>query len=347
MKKILIVALMIAGSSAFATKARYNALGGAAHLTDVQIIFAIPSDMMLLPESMEFNFGTKYNAEGGMIKNHGDAKLGFFVGNQQEDRTTTYLDIDNPFTVLYGAKAGDMNWGVAFTYSSSTKKAGSAASTDDQSQSYMTLNGSVAMGDTTVALDLGLADKAKGDGTTDSNEISNTPMTLAVYHKISDWTAYFSYMSNVNKVDTGTEAKTTTSDMMVGAVHAMKSEGADFFYGFALDMKNQKDPNGDKTSEMYMPFILGIEADAASWLTLRGSVTQNVLLSSKKVTGTTPSGADTADHNTMVNAGLGFKFTKSVLDITLSATDMAATTPTPGKIDGTSFGAHAGLTYLF
>jgi hypothetical protein len=119
----------------------------------------------------------------------------------------------------------------------------------------------------------------------------------------------------------------------------MKSEGADFFYGFAYKMNDVKS-GGDKTSTSTLPMIFGIETDAASWLTLRGSVTQNVLLGSEKTTGSSPTGADSTDHNTTVNAGMGFKFTKSTLDITLSSA-------TTGAINGSSFGANAGMTYLF
>lgn len=337
---MLSLALIIAGSTAFATQARYGALGGAKHLTDMRTVFAIPSDMMLLPESMEFNFGNTTvgsNTDGGMIKAMDEARLGFFLGAGDKARGN-YLGAENPFSVAYSAKAGDMAWGVLFSYSASDKKNTSAA-TDDQTQSLMNLTGSIVMGDTTVALGLGLVDKAKGDGTSESNEVTQAPMELGVYHKLSDWTAYFTYGANTEKVKTATEAKTTSSSMELGAVHAMKSEGADFFYGLALEM-NEIKPDGGKTSEMYLPIIFGIEADAASWLTLRGSVTQNVLLSSEKTTGGTPSGANTVNHNTTVNAGMGFKFTKATLDIALTS---AAT----GVIDGSSFGANAGMTYLF
>lgn len=342
MKKLIGLVLIIVGSSALASKARYTALGKAEHLTDTQTMFSIPSDIMLLPEAMEFNFGSNavgQNTDGGMMKAMGEARVGFFLGAMDAARGSGYLGVENPFTILYGAKAGDMNWGVGFTYAASDKKM-TALATDDQNQSFMKLTGSVGMGDTTVALDLGLADKAKGNTTNETYEMTNAPMNLAAYHKVSDWTVYGKYESNTNKLKETAEVKTTESTITLGGVHAMKKEGADFFYGFAYRMMNQK--AGDvKTQETTMPFILGIEADAASWLTLRGSVTQNVLLGGEKVTGNaTPTGMDSVDHNTTVNAGMGFKFTKSVIDITLTAANT-------GAINGSSFGANAGMTYLF
>lgn len=344
MKNILIAALMVMSSSAFATKARYMSLGKAAHLTDMQTVRNIPSDMMLLPESMEFNFGTAStvgsDADGGMIKAMGDARLGFFLGTTDAIRQTTYLGIENPFSVAYGAKAGDMAWAVLFTYADSAKKVNPALATDDKKQSYMNLTGSVAMGDTTVALDLGLGDTATGNGTNETYKYKNAPMGLAVYHKANEWTVYGTYESGTKTVTEATETKTTSSDIKIGGVHTMKSEGADFFYGLAYNIKNEK-AGSVKTDTTSLPFVIGVEADAASWLTLRGSVTQNVLLGGSKTTGTTPdNGLNSTDHNTTVNAGMGFKFTKAVLDIALSG---AGT----GLINGSSFGANAGLTYLF
>lgn len=343
MKNILIVALMIAGSSAFASKARYMALGGAAHLTDMQtVVNGIPSDIMLVPESMEFNFGPAStvgsDADGGMVKAMGEARLGFFLGAVDSTRETAYLGVENPFSVAYGAKAGDMTWGVLFSYADSVKKVNPALGTDDKKQSYMNLTGSVGMGDTTVALNLGLGDTATGNGTVESYKYTNSPMGLAVYHKVSDWTVYGEYEASTKTVTEAAETKTTRSDITIGGVHAMKSEGADFFYGIAYQMTNSKTGSA-KTDTTSLPFIIGIETDAASWLTLRGSVTQNVLLGGSKTT-TPDDGMNSTDHNTNVNAGMGFKFTKSMLDITLTAADT-------GAINGTSFGANAGLTYLF
>jgi len=347
MKKIIGIALMIAGSSAFASKARYNALGQAAHLTDTQTVFNIPSDMMSLPELMEFNFGSNaigQNTDGGMIRSAGDARIGFFLGAVDSARTGDYLGIENPFSVVYGAKAGDMTWGVLFSYASSKVKKDDSSAFDDKSQDFMKLTGSVVMGDTTVALDLGLANKAKGnaDATPASgdqdHEFSKTPMELSVYHKMGEWTVYGDYKNEVEKDNAGgSEVKTTTSTMKLGGVHAMKSEGADFFYGLEYTMIDAKAGSTKSQASMF-PVILGIETDAASWLTLRGSVKQNVLLGTTKVTGA--SGPDTIIHDTTINAGMGFKFTKSTLDITL-------TSASTGAINGSSFGANAGMTYLF
>jgi hypothetical protein len=135
---------------------------------------------------------------------------------------------------------------------------------------------------------------------------------------------------------TGTnESKTETTGIEVGGINKMTKEGAEFFYGASITMGTSK-TGTSKTEETKMPVIIGVEADAASWLTLRGSITQNVLIGSTKTTG---SEADTIAPNTKVAAGAGFKFNKAVLDVVLNA-------GTSGALDA-NLGANAGLTYMF
>ncbi len=344
MKKILILSSLILAQSAFGSKARMEALGNARHLTDVQTVFDIPTNMLLLPEAMELNFGSNaidQNTEGGMIRSLGEAKFGFFVGANDEARGSSYLGVENPFTVAYAAKAGgDMSWGVVFNYSSSNIK-GTSVSTDDKTQNHMSTTASFAMGETVFNVGLTLTDKAKGDGTTDSNEMSRAPMTLGVAHKMADWTIYGDYGMDTKKV-TGAEDK-KISAIRLGAINQMKSEGADFFYGLGYMMTNEKQ-GSNKNDKTEMPVIIGVETDAASWLTLRGSVTQNLLLGGEKdTTGATTTGVDSLPHDTTVAAGMGFKFTKSMLDITLTAAGGSG----DGKVNANTFGANAGFTYLF
>lgn len=353
MKKLILLSVLILAQAAFGSNARLKALGSAPHLTDFQTILVSPSDMLLLPESMELNFGGStvgQNTSGGMIRNLGEAKLAFLVGAADKARTnydlstgknetaTTYLGVENPFTVAYAAKmGGDMSWGVLFNYSSSNKKGG-VADTDDQKQDHMSLVGSFVLAETTLSLKLGLADKAKGNGTTESNEMKSAPLELYVLHNMADWTIHGHYY--MDKIQNTGAEDTKLTQMEIGAINNMKSEGADFFYGLSYKMDNLK-MGSDKFDKSTMPVIIGIETDAASWLTLRGSVKQNVLLGGVKSTvSATTKGTNSNDHDTKVAAGMGFKFTKSMLDITLTGASS-------GAINANSFGADAGFTYLF
>ena len=92
-----------------------------------------------------------------------------------------------------------------------------------------------------------------------------------------------------------------------------------------------------------MPFVIGVEADAASWLVLRASAKQNVILGSSKV-GTADSTTNT--NNTTVALGAGLKFNKFMLDSTLVAGSVPSV-PGNGTIDANNLMANAALTYMF
>ncbi len=349
MKNNLFIATAIAltGASAFASTARINALGDSVHVVDVQTVFSRPSDMHALPEALEIEFGAGSTvgspAEGGFLKNVGEGKLGFFLGHGDTIRTAgtgnAFLGVENPFAVSYGMKAGDMPWGVSFGYSASDKK------TTEEKQTNMSLTGSAVFGDLTVNAMFGLGDTATGThdtttfASTDTDaKYTGTGMGVGAIYAMGEWSVYGQFKSSTTKVENtaASDSNEADTDMKVGFVNVAKKEGAEFFYGAAYQiMNNNNKTTSVKTDTTMMPVVIGIEADAASWLTLRGSITQNVLLGGQKTTK-----MDTISHNTVVAAGAGLKFNKTVLDMTLSMKDN-------GKVDATDIGGKAALTYLF
>ena len=84
---------------------------------------------------------------------------------------------------------------------------------------------------------------------------------------------------------------------------------------------------------------MGLEVDANSWLTLRGSVTQTVLYGENK----TEAAATTKDqltNDTVVAAGAGIKWGKINLDATLAGA-------VNGQVNGNNLLANGSLTYMF
>ena len=347
-KILTTLAVLLTGATSFATTARLDALGNAVQLIDVQNVFTRPTDMHMISEQMVFEFdavGPATAAQGGFVKNLGDSKLGFFVGRIDAVRgdagTEKFLGVENPFTVAYGMKAGDMPWAVALTNSSSDKK------TTTQKQSKTSLSGSIVFGDLTVNANLGLGDTAKGakDGnnaTTADAKYTGTSNSVGAWYVMGDWNIYGDIATGSEKIEAAAAGNTkdTTTTTKVGFVNSTKKEGTEFFYGVAYQMTNLKqEPTGaasTKTDTTTLPVLVGIEADAASWLTLRGSVTQNVLLGGTK----TDAGTDSIANNTTVNAGAGLKFNKAVIDMKLSMS-------TAGNVQSDDIGANAALTYLF
>jgi hypothetical protein len=149
-------------------------------------------------------------------------------------------------------------------------------------------------------------------------------------------------------------ATSSAQVITLGVIDHNKVEGGQWFYGVSYQTTETKRSGGvtatdTKTSNMTLPFILGLEYDAASWATLRASVTQNVLLGSTKSEGlnsaTTPASVfnpetDTIPNNTAVAVGAGLKFNKWVLDGSMA---VAST----GDLNSTNLLTNVALTYSF
>jgi hypothetical protein len=136
--------------------------------------------------------------------------------------------------------------------------------------------------------------------------------------------------------------------MKVGMENVFKKDSNEFFYGAALrmDTSDLKDFStasvNKKTASTYLPIIVGFEHEALSWLVMRGSVTQKVLLGSTQTTpvSTGTATTDTDDNSTTVAAGTGIKFNKGTLEMVLTGSSS-------GSFNFSDLGAKAGLTYWF
>lgn len=351
MKKVLLSAVVaLAATNAHASKARTEALSSAAHLSDIQYIFGTPAILNDLGQWATFETGA--SPEAGFSRKLGNGQLAFYLGhNDGVDRTDSHADLlnpENPFNVLYASKAGEISWGVNFGYSSSDKKAvdGSDAATvkdDTAKQSYMRLTGSFVKGAWNGAIAIGLANTATsvdtGGTPAERKYTAGSPITLSGGYKAENMYYYGSYaMSSYKYAEDGTDATDdSTTKLALGFVNSNQFEGGQFFYGLSYNSTSGKEKVADsKTEESSMPFVMGVEADAASWLVLRGSLTQNFLIGSSKVADKT----NTVANNTTVAAGVGIKFNKFTLDGTLAG---AST----GTVDGGSLLSKASLTYVF
>lgn len=347
MKKLLVIAAMtLASTSAFATKARLASLSNAAHLVDTQTIFVNPSDLTMMGSWATFETGPTNtaltpsadpHAEAGFARAMGDARWGFYLGHtgtastlREDAAAGVFLSEENPINLFYAAKMADMSWGLGLGYSNSDKKA-------TGKQSSMGLNAGMRMGAWDAALVLGLSDKAEV-GTREWT--GKSAVDLRGGYTMDTWYFYGQYAMNGGKDETAgtTNADLDNSAIQLGAINTTKVDGGEFFWGAAYQMIKEEDKTAStKVEASLLPVVIGIEADAASWLVLRGSITQNVLLGSVK---STPGDTVTQANDTTVAAGAGIKFNKFMLDGTLAGS-------TTGNINGNSLLAKAGLTYNF
>lgn len=326
---------LLAANSAFASKARVNALQGALGLVDSQTIFAQPAYINKLDPHATFEFGqTGAGAEGGFLLNNG-ARMGAYLGHQSAVqnfyRGTTFMKQNNPIDLFYGN--GD--WGASVSLSNSEDL------TTDQKETSLIGRFGYLMGTQEIAVSVDLLGSAEKKTGANTDKFTTTIPTIAV-----SWlntmdnmvvAAGISYGGGDNEV-AGTKTEMKSTGLQAG-VNLRPFDG--FYYG-AFITYSDLDVGGKKKTAYGVPVVFGLEKDMTSWLTARGSIKQNFLLSSSKDEGATPP-ADKEKKNmndTVVAAGLGAKFSNFTIDGIFEGS-------TTGKVNGNAFLGQASLTYTF
>ena len=375
-KLVLIAAVTIASASAYASKARLDALSNAAHLSDTKDIIAKPDQAVVLPEFATVNFGDKSggtsNAEGGMVRRMDGSAWGLYLGSRPGGNAyrtiangaiggTNVLNMENGINFLYAMDMGDLRWGAGLFYSKTENKR-ETATLKEQKQDASGLYASVSStAGWDAQLSFGLANNASFTTVADQeNKLKgNTTYVLSGGYWMDTMYIYAAMSSGGAKVE---QASTTLADrkdssMKVGVINSHKKDGTDFFYGAELLMVTKKEDadaplaaslgaNITKQETTTLPLIIGVEHEAMSWLTLRASLTQNFLYSVDKTSAKNGAkdGTNNVADNTAIAAGTGLKFNKLTFDATLKA----ATSPTGTfGTDGTNFMAAGAMTYYF
>ena len=368
MKNLLALAIVLSSVSAFATRARVTALGNSPHLIDVALsspdqVFGLGDSLTVesgattttltaLPATTPTRLSTNTaNAEGTLYKSMGAGKLGLALGHQdtlvntmRRSAVTAIPAIkaqQNPLEVSYSMNIADLVGSAGIIYSNYDKK--SPAPTEKESTMGVRLGVSNSMFYGNVKLLV--ADKYetptveyKGKMGIDLKGGMNFGETLSAHANIVS----FGYKTSAAGTDTSDVEGMLISVKLVDAV---KKDGNNFFYGVGLSTVSTKQKIGaeNKGSTLNLPLIIGLEATANSWLTLRASVQQDVLLSNEKteVAGTASSETNPGLNTTTYAAGASFAFNKISIDGTLTNGAGNQT------INGTDLLGMVGLTYNF
>lgn len=375
MKKLLVIAVALAAVNAEATNARINALGNSSHLVDTATVYNNPADIFSLGgdyvtfESGATNAagaqqGLGNTAEGMIVRTMGDAKLGLSLGNRSTALRTTaasaafgalatpaglQIGQQNPLELTYGAKAGDMSWAGTLVYSNLNNKVTEAK------ESTMGVRLGARAGNWDGAVRLGLGDTvqtlADGKYTGTMSLSANGGYWMdSIYWFGNLRTAGYKW-ENAASVE---QAKFTTTAITVGALSSMKKDGTEVFYSAALTNTESKIDDsvataGSKTTSLTLPLQIGVEAEANSWLTLRGSVSQNLQLLNTTKTSPQSGAAATADlapgnDNLTFAAGVGMKLNKVTVDASLFQVNGAGTN---ANITTDNMLANVGMSYWF
>lgn len=340
-KALVLAAVTMMSTSAFASKARMTALNNAVTVSDdVQEVFRNPAEMFGFGDLLTIEYAAAPDAEGGFFRSSGDTKYGVYFGNRSatfRDLVNAYnaptppaavpatllLQEQNPFEVFYGSKMGDSAWALSFKYSNGQDKDLKAkVNTMGLRAGYNTDAFEVYAG-------LGLAGKSELENT--ATITSDMSIRIGGEYFMGDSIAFADVQTSGGKLAiTGLndDGKATRMQWTLGYETKVRSEVAHFFYGAKLTSTELKTTppgpgaNTAKTTSMALPLYAGVEADATSWLSLRGFVQQSVLINTTK---TEPGGgaAATTDHDglddTATGLGASLKFGKLSIDGTLSA----------------------------
>ena len=394
MNKQVIVALGLAvlATPAFASKARLQALGednyGSQFINDNRNIWLNVAQINNHKDLVTFEFGTESTGddaatprgEGGVYKNHGNLVYGVHFGGASTTgnalryaaglRTAGFAadsNEQNNVDVFVGGDAG-MKWGANLGY------AKNAVEGNNLSSESMRTRLGVIMGDTQAYANLNLINNAKSElgqkfegklgyqvglihaweghtlfadyrtfeaeNTTQKKDIGLKRLEVGIGHveRLNDKANLFAKASYLmgsvdNEISTNTSFGSTAISCGTGNAALLCSEY--------------------KTSQV--PVVVGLETEATSWLTLRGSVGAVVWGSEEDNTN-----ERSIQNATIINAGATLKFGELSVDGVVgnnagnSVTAGTATTQT-GSANGTDSGvlrtdtlmSRVSMTYRF
>ncbi len=365
MKQLLVIAIALASANAFATRARVTSLGNSAHLIDTQTVYSNPADMMSMGDYVNFESGTtavpsntvqNQNAEGMITRSMGNSKFGLGLGNQSRNASMWGLrglaglgvieSQQNPVTFVYGTKIDDTNFAGSLIYSNyNDKQAG-----EKESSAGVRFGARGANWDARVGIGLlntyesSIVGKFKG----------NSGYSLGGGYWMDDTYLYGNADLAGFKVEDNSGNELRKFEAMVitlGALKSIKKDGNELFYGVGListtSKTNISTPLDEvKTSSLFLPITLGMEVDAASWLTLRGSVTQSTLIANSKTDKNSGTSAELSPgpNNTVASIGAGLKLNKLTLDGSLQGLTGGTQSQ---NLSANELLTQVGLTYLF
>ncbi|MFT6632448.1 MAG: hypothetical protein ACJAS4_002411 [Bacteriovoracaceae bacterium] len=357
MKKQIAIAIGLAvlSTGALASKARLQALGqdtfGSFFLDDARNVTMNPALLNMHKDFVTLEWGDTSNnqdaaatpkAEGGMFKASGNMIYGLYFGDESNTanglRAITGTMAEQNNTSFYVAGDAGVQWGVKLTYHSFENEA-----TDVKSDATRATIG-INSGDIESFLAIGLTNKAENGAAEFEGKGS---YQLGVTYNKND----IDYMLEVRTitVENAGGDEYTANFTRIGAAKAYKlNDKANVWTSAWYKMDNSTNDisaTGDN-KETYLPVSIALEVSAKEWLTLRGSVTNEIIGTTEVDNGDKKTRADT----TVVAAGASLLFGDLTIDGMIGNTDNN-TTVTESTSNGTlrtdALMSRVSMTYKF
>lgn len=328
---------------AFATKARLQALGedvnGSQFISDNRNVFLNSATLNYHKDLVTMEWGDTTNsddtenprAEGGFFKSSGNMAYGVYLGSESSTanglRTmagvtndgaaaagTNALNEQNNVDLFFAGDAG-VQWGANITYHSYADETNTNG--DITSDSLRTRFG-VISGDTSGFANISVVGDAE-DKVNDNELEGGGAYQVGVSHNMGDVT----YMAQVQSItaDDGDGDEFSSQKTWLGAAKSYKVNDManvwvsgwvkqdSYTCDFDAIVNNATtcgliDIAAGDSTETYVPVTIAAEVSVKEWLTLRGSVTQNIYGEFEN------DGGDkkTMANSTVVNAGASLVF---------------------------------------
>lgn len=364
MKKQIVLATIatLATTSAYATRARMQALGqdadrGSFYLKDTRTVFRNAAHINGMNNYMVTEWGDAQgsegtvaapNAEGGFFRNAGNFNYGVYLGADLDSQNDTrvggngyagavamgeagFVERDNELDLFIGGDMG-VEWGARLHYASNDDTNTAATPNFERKQSSLGLGLGIVMGDLDVYANIGLSDESEGASEAADKWEGDTSIDAGLAYNWMDYTFFANYNTDGGKYTNGTAAAVETSrtDLTIGAGYVKEvSSTSRMIADISYFSRSAEDKNATGTAELNttaLPVTIGFETDATSWLTLRGSISQRVLINNvetKTIAGVTSEATD--DNSTDVEAGMTLNFGKLMIDGVIGNTGNAGT----------------------
>lgn len=347
MKKHIVLAtgLAVLSTSAFATKSRMAAMGqdaerGSHYIKDTRSIFRNAAHVNTFKNYIVTEWGDESaddNAEGGFFREMGSFTYGLYLGSEINNQNGaksgtgyTFQEQDNRTQLFMGGDMG-VQWGASLYYANSKNEP--AGSFESKNTAFGLGLGAI-FGDIEGYANIDISDESEGNsaagGVAGDKWEADLGLDLGVSYAWNNWTFFGEYSKTGYEATVGgTKGEVSNDSITVGAgyIHEVSSTARIFgdlsFVMETEETKPQTATEGEDESTS-LPLTFGFETDATSWLTLRGAISQNIIVGSteeKRTGGTTKT---TDADSTTVTAGGTLTFGKLMVDGSIGTTGSGA-----------------------
>ncbi len=339
MKKTLAVAIgaAVLSGQALATKARLIALGedsmGSFYIEDNRNIFLNAATVNRHKDLVTFEWGstggndsnskpdsdtdTNPKAEGGILVGANNFVYGVHLGSEDDiSRQRRYLtglnslpQIDNAVDLFIGGDAGIL-WGANVLYSSSEDESTEDGATPSEQDAIAVRLGAIS-GPIEGFINAVVLNEAEA---TAANKFEgklgiDVGVSYMFNEEYKTWVNYRKSDWDYTKDGVSGEAEASTYRLGIARIANLNDKAKLFTKVEATHVEVNVDTA--ETTTTNLPITIGLEVDALTWLSLRGSVSQDIVLNeSENALGQT----NTDDNSTNVNAGASLKFGDLTLD---------------------------------